>query len=424
MRVLARSAAAVAAVCVAPLALGAAALRPAWRVGWRERLGGPAEAGPAAPAGAIWVHAASVGEIVAAMPLLDRLRADGFGLCASTVTITGREVLGRLRPGLPRRLAPVDHPWAVDAALRRVRPRALVLIETELWPSWIAAAHRRGIPVVIASARLSDRSFPRYRRLRPLLRGTLLRLRAVGARAPEDAERFVALGVPARHVEVTGDLKLDARDGVPPLAPDLAAALRDVPLWVAGSTHPGEEETVLAAHVRVRAAGQDVALALAPRHPERAAAAAAAIEAAGLRVRRRSRRDAAPLRRDEVLLLDGVGDLASVYAAGSFAFVGGTLVPVGGHNLLEPIHAGRPVAFGPRTENARAAARLLLESGAASRIADAGSLADAALRAFRDPVSARARVEAGRRALAPHRGAAARCAALVARVLAAEADAA
>ena len=178
-------------------------------MGLRERLG----ALPGLPPGAIWVHGASVGEILAASRLVDRLRKGGHAVVTSTVTLAGREVMRRTRPDVPCHLAPLDHPWCVDAALSRVRPAALVLIETELWPSWLAAAERRGIPVALVSGRISDRSYPRYQRVRRDHRARAAADR--GARRPHrgDAERFLALGAPPARVRVTGDLKLEPARG-------------------------------------------------------------------------------------------------------------------------------------------------------------------------------------------------------------------
>jgi 3-deoxy-D-manno-octulosonic-acid transferase len=401
--------AALVALAGAPVGLGVLALRPSWRPGLRERLG----AAPHARPGALWVHAASVGEILAALSLLDHARAAGHGVFASTMTLTGRDVLRRARPGLPSSLAPLDHPWCVAAALDRVRPRALVLVETELWPSWIAAAAERRIPVVVVSGRLSERSLPRYRRLRPLLASTLARIAAVGARGEEDAARFAQLGIPEPRIRVTGDLKLEPPLGRPALAPDLARVLADLPLFVAGSTHAGEESAALEALAAADAAGIAARLVLAPRRPARAGDAAAQIERAGRRVRRRSALGTEPLATGEVLLLDGLGDLAAVYTRARVAFVGGTLVDVGGHNLLEPIHAGAPVLFGPSTSNAREAAELLLACGAGRRVRDLQELVRAVVEALGDPAAARARAAAGRHALDEHRGSAARSLALV-----------
>jgi len=357
-----------------------------------------------------------VGEIRAATRLLDALAARGVAVAASTSTLAGRDLLRRTRPEIPCGLAPLDHPWCVAAALRRVRPALLVLVETELWPAWILGARERGVRCVVVSGRISDRSFPRYRRAGRLLRPVLGALAAVGARSAADAERFVALGAPRERVEVTGDLKLDPPPLPPELAPALAAVLGGVPLVVAGSTHEGEEEAALDALAAARAAGLAAALALAPRHPERFEAVAGLVAARGLPLRRRSRLEPRPLEAGEVLLLDGIGELAGLYAAAAVAFVGGSLAPRGGHNLVEPALARRAPLFGPHTENGREVAELLLAAGGARRVADARELSGAILELLRDPAAAAASGERAAAALAPHRGATERSLALLGRV--------
>jgi 3-deoxy-D-manno-octulosonic-acid transferase len=408
------SAAALTAILVAPLAVAALAVRPGWRRGLRERLG----AGPVLPPGAVWLHGASVGEILAASRLVDRLAKQGHSVIASTSTLTGREVLRRARPDVPCRLAPLDHPWCVDAALLRTAPVALVLIETELWPCWIAAAERRGVPVALVSGRVSDQSYPRYQRIGGFARRTLRRLAAIGARTEVDAERFVALGAEPERVRVIGDLKLDLPDAPAKLAADLDAAVRGVSLLVAGSTHPGEEAAILAALSRLEAGGHPAALALAPRHPERAAAVLRSARDIGRRARLRSALGTAPLLPGEVLVLDTLGELPALYARAALAFVGGTLVPVGGHNLLEPVQAGCVAVYGPHTENVRHTASILERCGAGVRVADARELELALASLLSDPEGTCARREAGLQALASHRGSAARAAELVAEVIA------
>jgi 3-deoxy-D-manno-octulosonic-acid transferase len=412
-----RAGAWVAAVLGVP-ALGVAWLaRPEWRPGLGERLGRiPAAAGD----GAIWIHGASVGEAIASLRLVDELRRRGHAVRASTLTATGRAVLSK-RPDLPVHLAPLDHPFAVARALERARPRALVLVETELWPCWIAAAHRRGVPVLIVSGRLSDRALPRYRRFRRWLAPTLARLDAVLARSDEDARRFEALGVPRGRIEVGGDLKLEppeARD----VPADLAARLGAVPLLVAGSTHEGEEAAVLEAFAAVRAAGLAAALVLAPRHPARFDAVARRLAEGPLPWRRRSAAGP-PLAAGEVLLLDSIGELTAVFGRAQSTFVGGSWrEDVGGHNVLEPIFRGRPVHFGPHTANAREAARLALETGAGAVVGDAAALARAWQSDLGDPEAAGRRGAAGRAALVPHEGAARRAADRIEAILAARAS--
>ena len=412
MGVFRHSAAALAAALGAPVAAGALALHPRWRAGWRERLG----AGPTADGG-IWVHAASVGEVAASARLVERLRAHGHALTLSTTSTTGRSLCARLHPGVAHRLAPLDHPWCVDAALRRARPRALVLVETELWPVWIAACARAGVPVVVVSGRISDRSLPRYRRLGTWFSRTLARLRAIGARTEEDRKRFVALGAEPDRVVVTGDLKLDPPETVRALAPDLAAWLGDAALVVAGSTRPGEEEALLAAQIAWERARHRAALILAPRHPERSLEVAALARHGGRRVSLRSQAGGAVLAPGDVGVLDTLGELAGVYARATIVFVGGTLVPVGGHNLLEPVAAGTPVVYGDHVANARHAAELLEAVGAGRRVADAAALASVLIDALAAPDAARARGAAGRSALEAHRGSSERSAALVEGVL-------
>jgi 3-deoxy-D-manno-octulosonic-acid transferase len=386
-------------------------------VGLRERLGER----PGLPPGAIWVHAASVGEILAAGRFVDRLQKGGHAVVASAATLAGREVMRRTRPDVPCHLAPLDHPWCVEAALSRVRPAALVLIETELWPSWLAAAERREVPVALVSGRISDRSYPRYRRLRRIIAPALRRIAALGARTDADAERFIALGASPARVSVTGDLKLEAGETGRPLAPELVRVLGVSPLIVAGSTHPGEELAALSALAQAEQAGIPAALVLAPRRLERADEIAQIVGTQSRSLRRRTRLGASPLRPGEVLLLDSLGELAPLYAHAEVAFVGGSLVPVGGHNVLEPVFAGRPVLFGPHTENAPHAAEILEAVGAGVRVADAGALARALVSLLADPREARRRGEAGRRALAAHRGSAERAAELTEALLARDA---
>jgi 3-deoxy-D-manno-octulosonic-acid transferase len=391
LRALAHALSALAALALAPVAAGALALRPAWRVGLRERLG----AQPGQPPGAVWVHGASVGEILAASRLVDRLQRGGRAVVSSTVTLAGRDVMRRARPEIPCHLAPIDHPWCVASALSRIHPAALVLIETELWPNWLAAAERRGIPVALVSGRVSDHSYPRYLRLQRIIAPALRRIAAIGARTASDAERFLALGAPRERVHVTGDLKLEPAADAAPLAPDLARVLGGAPLFVAGSTHAGEESAALAALARIERDGLAAALVLAPRRVERAGEVVRIVRASSRSVRRRTALGAAPLQAGEVLVLDSVGELAPVYARAQVAFVGGTLVPIGGHTRLAPVFAGRPVLFGPRTENARQAVEILEASGAGRRVADADELARALAALLRDPGEARRRGEEG-----------------------------
>jgi 3-deoxy-D-manno-octulosonic-acid transferase len=414
LRPLAHSLAALSAVAAAPLLLGAMAVRRDLRVGLRQRLGIVRPPGP----GRVWVHGSSVGEALAALRLVDSLRAHGRSVFASASTPSGRQTIRSVMPELPCAIAPLDHPWCVASALTRVEPKLLALVETELWPFWITAAKRHGVPVVVVSGRLSDRSFPRYSRIRRLLGPTLRKLDAVGARSDLDAARFVELGVPEKRVSVTGDLKLEPPERVATLAVDLVRALSEVPVIVAGSTHPGEEESAHQALVACERAGLRAALVVAPRHPQRADQLQRELGNAGRRVRRRSGLEGPALQSGEILLLDTLGELPAVYAAASAAFVGGTLSPLGGHNLIEPIFAGCPVVFGPHVHNVRVQAELAEGSGAGVRVATREELSAAIVQALRDPEARRQRVARGQQALAAHRGTARRTAGLVDDVLA------
>jgi 3-deoxy-D-manno-octulosonic-acid transferase len=390
------------------------AVRRDLRVGLRQRLGIVRPPGP----GRVWVHGSSVGEALAALRLVDSLRAHGRSVFASASTPSGRQTIRSVMPELPCAIAPLDHPWCVASALTRVEPKLLALVETELWPFWITAAKRHGVPVVVVSGRLSDRSFPRYSRIRRLLGPTLRKLDAVGARSDLDAARFVELGVPEKRVSVTGDLKLEPPERVATLAVDLVRALSEVPVIVAGSTHPGEEESAHQALVACERAGLRAALVVAPRHPQRADQLQRELGNAGRRVRRRSGLEGPALQSGEILLLDTLGELPAVYAAASAAFVGGTLSPLGGHNLIEPIFAGCPVVFGPHVHNVRVQAELAEGSGAGVRVATREELSAAIVQALRDPEARRQRVARGQQALAAHRGTARRTAGLVDDVLA------
>ena len=367
------SVAALTALACAPVFGAAMCLRPAWRVGWRERLGcAPCEA-PAS----LWVHAASLGETRAALPLARALSARGESIYLSHTRADALDLDFDLQGSLVGRgVAPFDHPWCSSLALKRVSPRAVVLIETELWPNGIRAATDRGIRVGVASASISSRSFARYARFAGFIRPTFERLSFVGAQTERDAERFVVLGTPAGNVEVTGDLKRDGGAAgelaTPPTS--VVSCIAGRPVFMAGSTHEGEEAAVLEAYEALRSQRPDSVCVIAPRRIGRADEVAALARDTGLQARLRSAGDATPLREGEILILDTLGELASCYATASVAFVGGSLVPVGGHNLYEPLRAGALVFHGPQVSSA---ARELAELGLAHEIASGAELGEA-----------------------------------------------
>ncbi len=358
----------------------------------------------------VWLHAASVGEAEAAAPLLRGLLQAGIPVVATTLTPSGRDRLRARVPGIAVRLAPLDLGWLVRGSLGRVRPRALVLIETELWPNLIGEAARAGAAVLVVSGRLSDRSYPRYRLLRPLYASLLRRVRRVAAQTREDAARFLALGAREGTVVVGGDLKLDAAAGEAP-SPELLLAIGPEPWLLGGSTHADEELLLLDAWERLRAAGAPLRLVLVPRHPDRAQQVLELARSRGHRAELRSKGAA----RAEVAVVDSVGELPALYARAALVFAGGTLAPVGGHNLLEPVLAGRVVAVGPHTENQRAQLRALEPLGVLRRV-DTGSLHPTLAALWRDPARDAPARSAGAR-LAAHRGASAHALELVLGVL-------
>jgi 3-deoxy-D-manno-octulosonic-acid transferase len=312
--------------------------------------------------------------------------------------------------------APLDFPGPVRRTFSALRPEALVLVETELWPNLLDVARTERVPVCVVNARLGPERLARYRRLRRLYGPLLSGLAAVGARDEEQARRFVSLGVPVSRVEHTGNLKYDLS---PPAETRESVRERlgiapDRPLLVAGSTAEGEEPQVLDAFAAVRGRFPKALLLLAPRRPARFGATGDAVRARGYRMARRSGNEPA-VEETDVLLADTLGELAVLYAAADAAFVGGTLVPIGGHNLLEPAAAGIPVAFGPHTAHVGEPADDLLEVGAGARVADAAGLARVWSRWLANPEERRRAGEAALGLVARNRGALDRTVALVLR---------
>lgn len=352
----------------------------------------------------VWIHAVSVGEVHAARGLLahlDRI-GPGFRAVLSTTTDTG-QALAATAGADASFYCPFDLPWAVSAWLDALRPRAVILVETEIWPNLLRACSRRQIPVVLVNARLSASSFAGYRRMGGIWRGVLDQLSLVCARTERDAERFRSLGVTDDLVFTTGNLKADAAvlASPPEVRQQLARALRlngDSPVLVAGCTMPGEEDQVLEAFATARVAEPTARLLLAPRHPERFDEVARAVDAAGWRCRRRTSGGPPDA---EVLLLDTIGELPAAYGLGIASFVGGSLVPTGGHNLLEPAIYGQPVLFGPHMHNFADLAEEFRRQGAALEVTDADSLGRAWSDMLRDATRRR---ELGARARRVARG--------------------
>ncbi len=381
-----------------------------YRENLRERWGFGRRVAP----GGVWLHAVSVGEVQACAPLVGALRRSHpqLPLTVTTFTPTGAARARALFGDVAEvRYVPFDLPGAVRRFFRRVEPRLAVIFETELWPNLYRECRRRRVPLVLASARISERSLGRYRRLGALFTDAVSSAAIVAAQGAGDAARFKALGASPESTHVTGNLKFDFE--LPAGLAERGRRLRRVyaarrPLWVAGSTHEGEEAAVLEAQRLVRSRHAQALVVVAPRHPARFAAVAALLATAGVAcVRRSDGGDAAGAADAEVLLLDCLGELLEFYAAADVAFVGGSLVPVGGHNLLEPAALGVPILTGPHNFNGAEVAQLLIARGAAEIVHNPQELGARVSALLSDPAArerigsqGRASVEGSRGALA------------------------
>lgn len=393
----------------APWLLARASLAGKRRPAIRRRFGFGL---PPIPVGGVWVQAVSVGEVGVARPLLAELRRrrPGVPLLLSATTATG------LASASGAQLAdvvvpfPIDLHGAVHRVLEAAKPRLVVLVETELWPELLAACEARAIPVAIANARVSDKSFRGYKALRPLL-GSLLRpITLALAQSDLDAGRLIALGIPAARVRVTGNIKFDAQppERQPAVFDELQALAAGRKVFVAGSTMAGEEQIVLDALLRLPPESRPLLL-LAPRHPERARHALEEATSRHLRAVRRTLLSQSPGACD-VIVLDTIGELASLYGLASAAFIGGSLVPTGGHNPIEAARFGVPILTGPHVRNFAAVYRDFFAAGAAVVVRGSGELADVLASWFSNPTQAWAAGESGRKLLASNAGATSRVA--------------
>jgi 3-deoxy-D-manno-octulosonic-acid transferase len=371
----------------------------------RERLGSLPTTLPFAAAPSIWIHAVSVGEVLAARSLVGPLAAarPGVPIYLSTTTLTGHAIAEKSVQGIAGLFyAPFDFPGPVDRALDRVRPALLVLMETEIWPNLIHRARRRGARVAIANGRLSARSAARYGLVRPILRRVLDDVDVLLMQSEQFAERARAVGALPGRVKVTGSVKYDA--DVPQPSAELRSLVAvDDPVIVAGSTLEGEEVAALKALVLVRAAHPGARLVLAPRHPERFGLVPALVEKAGFTCQRRSELRT-PWTAD-VLVLDTLGELAGAYALGQAAFVGGSLVPWGGHNVVEPAALGVPVVVGPHMANFQDIADRFKAADALVEVRDAEQLGAVLADLLADPARRRELGERGRALVEASRGA-------------------
>ncbi len=331
-------------------------LRKKYSLGFQERMGRISLPRPRGKR--VWIHAVSVGEVKAALPLLRRLE----DVCLSVTTSTGYAVASQ--SGVENLFFyPWDLPWVVPRAVEAVQPSLYILMETELWPLMITYLKQKGVKIILANGRISERSYGGYKKLSFFIKRVLSCFDFIGAVSERDRERFISLGAPADRVFVMGNLKYDSvLEAVNPAFEDemrKLLSLGDEPLWVCGSTHEGEEEMVIKVYLRLVEEFPDLRLALVPRHPERARSIAELFSNLGVRFSLRSENP-----RDRVVLWDVMGELFKLYSVATAVFCGGSLVPLGGHNIIEPASWGKPVVYGPYMDDFLEEVRLLEEAGA------------------------------------------------------------
>jgi 3-deoxy-D-manno-octulosonic-acid transferase len=355
------------------------------RLGWRRPPRG-------AGAPTVWLHALSVGETHSVVSLVKSLKEyyPHVTVVFSNATETGQQAAHRqLSPWVDQFFyLPHDFPWAVTELVRRLRPALFILVETDIWPNLLWALKRRGIPGILVNARLSPRSFQHLRRVRALFGPVLRCFEQIFVQSSQDRWRFQQLGFPGERLQAVGNLKFD--QGLAALSRAELDQLRvaagiasDRPVWIAGSTHPGEEQVLFRVHHALLQHHPELLLIVAPRQVQRGAALAALAERSGLPASRRSRQETAVGK--PVLILDTLGELARFYGLAHCVFLGGTLVPCGGHNPLEPLAQGKPALWGPFMFNFRELEQTLLDAGCARIVHDPGELRDALTRCLAAP---------------------------------------
>lgn len=379
---------------------------PAYWRRWPERFG----FFPQRANNAIWVHAVSVGEAIAAVPLIEALLKlyPNQTLVVTTTTPTGSDrVISAFGNRVLHVYAPYDVPGAVKRFIRRIQPTLAIVMETELWPNLFYYCHRSDIPIIVANARLSERSLRGYLRFHSLLKQTLNHTYIIAAQTQADADRFKLLGADEKRLCVMGSIKFDM--SLPIDIKARALGLRQSwgshrPVWIAASTHEGEEAFILDAFESVRAKIPDALLLLVPRHPERFRTSVELSQKRGFSVMQRSSK-VMPTAKMDVFVGDSMGELLLFYAASDVAFVGGSLVPVGGHNVLEPAALGVPIIVGPHTFNFDAITQQLLIAGSAQRVQSAQELGDAVIDLLLNPNKLLEAGEHGQRLIEANRGA-------------------
>ena len=368
-----------------------------------ERRGLPGRARPVGPL--VWMHGASVGEVLSLVGLVEGMIARGFSVLVTTGTRTAAELIGtRLPAGAVHQYMPLDAPRWVGRFLDHWQPDLALVAESEIWPNVILGLHDRDIPLILVNGRMSERSLRGWERSPRTAAALLARIAVCLAQTQDDAARFARLGAP--RVSVAGNLKYDA--AVPPADRQPLAYLGEMistrPVWIAASTHPGEEAAAVSAHAALKARFPDLLTLIAPRHPARGADAAARAAEAGLRSARRSA-GGRPHSGIDVYVADTVGELGLFYRLSPVAFLGGSLVTRGGQNPIEPLRLDAAVLHGPHIQNFAEVYRALDAAGGALAVSDGGELAASLGDLLAEPARARAVAEAGQRALAPFEGA-------------------
>lgn len=380
---------------------------PAYRQRWKERMAWGYR--PGTLQRSIWVHAVSVGETLAAVPMIERLLADypETPLLVTTTTPTGSE---RVKALFGDRVTHVYCPWEVPTALNRFLrafdPKMVIVLETELWPNLCAAVKRHGAKLMLMNGRLSEKSYRGYSKFPRLVRPMMARFDALAVQTPVERERYVALGAWPERVHAIGSVKFDMSldDTVRQAAAGLRAEIGERPVWIAASTHPGEDEPVLAAHKSLLKALPTALLVLVPRHPERFGSVAQLVRHQSLTLARRSKQEAIAAD-TQVYLADTMGELLMLFGVADVAFVGGSLVPVGGHNLLEPAAWGKPVVTGPHLHNFAAISELLDKADALTLVDNADALAITLQGLFRHPDRRQSQGQAAAAVVEANRGA-------------------
>ena len=362
-----------------------------WREGYRHRLCerfGYIKAFPPNNR-SVWLHAVSIGEVIAAVPLIKALLKDypHYFLMITTTTSTGSlQIRKNFKDNVRHVYLPYDLPGPVNRFLKRIHPRLAILIETELWPNLLHYTHKRNIPILLANARLSERSFRGYQKITETVEKMLKQISCIAAQSPMDGDRFIRLGFPKDRLLITGNIKFDLDLPVSLIQEGklLRKSWGEHQTLIAASTHEGEETFVLEAFRRLRIEFPDAFLILVPRHPNRFSKVAHLCEAAGFSIKRRSLQQL-PTQKTDILLGDTLGELCLLYAASDVAFVGGSLVPVGGHNLIEPAAIRLPIISGHHLQNFVLISELLKKAQALLIVNDSDSFYHTVSRLFKHP---------------------------------------